>query len=354
MPKFGGDNMKNKKSVFAISTLALALCATAHADLKISGQVNQRAIIGGDLKDDISVADNTMTGTRFRFTGETEGDLKAGFRYEIQMRQNNSAGGGSTTEGEGGFNVEVRHSEGHIKGGFGKVTLGRGEPAASNTADATYGNGNFYSTPNLVWLAYNGAVTDFNNDPGNAGNLIVGGTGARGFDGDSGRTSRIQYDSPNFNGFSFAYSLSNDSGKELGVRYQGKIGPGSLKARYGMGDRSEKAFAGTAEVDKTVFSFLYQLDMGLNFGGSMGSDDRAGQSGNDYDHFAIGWKKGKIGASYEFLEEDNGDEVTSFGATYTVAKGANIYVNMAQFDNNSQASGNNSFDGMMLGLHVKF
>jgi hypothetical protein len=340
--------MNYKKSVLAMAVAGLAIGSVAHADLKISGQVNQRAIVGGDLKDDISVADNTMTGTRFRLTGDTQtGGITAGFRYEIQLRANNSAAPGSTAEEEtsgfkGNFgDNEVRWADTYLKGSFGKVSLGRGEPAASNTADATYGNGNFYSTPNLVWLAYQGAVIDEG----------LSGIGAKGFDADSGRISRIQYDSPNFSGFSFAASLGNDDNTAFALRYQGKVGPGTLKARYGSVevDNTSKGRALSSNVDRQAASFLYQFDMGLNIGGSFGTDDV--NSDNDYDHFAIGWKKGKLGASVEVLEDDGDDKVTTMGATYKVTKGATVYINRADFDNAGTAD---DYDGIMVGMHVKF
>ncbi len=333
--------MKNKISLLTVTVAAMAATSAVQADLKLSGQVNQRAIIAGDVKDDISVADNTMTGTRFRFTGDTQpkNGITAGFRHEVQLSNNRSVASGSSTDAEGGNQDEIRWSDVYLKGAFGKLSVGRGEAAGDDTADSTYGNGNFYSTPNLVWLAYNGAAQD----------VGLGSIESRGFDANNGRKSRIVYSSPSFSGFSFSLSLGNDDNRQVGIRYAGKVGPGSLKARFGAIDFTKDSVAVASHQDRQVASFLYQFDFGLNLGGSFGSDDL--NSDNDYNHFAIGWKKGSWGASFEVLEHDDERKTTTTGVTFTVAKGAAVYLNYADFE---QTGGATSFDGAMVGVHVKF
>jgi len=78
--------MKTKLLIAALAATAVAAPA-AQAKVKISGQVNQAAILSSDL-DDVTVVDNNTTGSRFRFKAAKKfGGLKAGVRYEIQAQE---------------------------------------------------------------------------------------------------------------------------------------------------------------------------------------------------------------------------------------------------------------------------
>lgn len=57
------------------------------------------------------------------------------------------------------------------------------------------------------------------------------------------------------------------------------------------------------------------------------------------------YKAKKWAASYELADNDNNQEVTTYGVTYTVTKGVKAYFNAADFD---------VTDGMLVGLYVKF
>ncbi len=321
----------------AIVAVTSTIPMFAHAvDFKISGQTNQ-ALVSGNIAENATVVDNNLSGTRFRFkgSGNATENIEAGFLYEIQMQANQSSSAGASGE-VGSDTQEVRWAEGFLKGPFGKISLGKGDSAAQGVADATYQNGNIYSSFNLIWLSYRGVYRDKIGDP-NA-NLFAP------FDA-GGRTSRLRYDSPDFSGFSFSISADNNAGASsnptaVAVRYKGNIPGGVLRARYG-----QRSDVGATAADFMAGSILYQHDSGFNIGWAMGErDDNANL---DWNAVTLGYKLGKWGASFEFAENDNNQEVTSYGVTYNVAKGADVYFNSADFD---VANG----EGFLIGVRVKF
>ena len=318
--------MKQQKLLLSGSAIAILLAAVpVHAlEYKISGQVNS-AIISGDATDDLTVIDNNMTGSRFRFTGDQEigNGLSVGLRYEHQLQANRSSDAGASGSAPGS---EVRWSQVYLKGAFGKLAIGKSEGAASDVADATYGNGNFHSTYNLIFLAYRGAYRDKIGDE-TAGLFVP-------FDAAS-RSNSVQYHSPKFGGFTFAAGVGNQNETQIALRYQGKIAGGTLKARVGQRDN---------DADKwTAGSFLYQTSFGLNFGAGFGTLES--NEAKDWNALVLGYKSGKFGASIEVADNDNDEEVTSFGVSYNPAKGSTIYFNRADFDVTS---------GVMLGMKVNF
>jgi hypothetical protein len=310
----------------AASAMLVAAPASAF-DFKISGQVNQAAIIGGDAKgDDISVVDNNMSGSRFRFTASKESEgLTYGFRYELQFQANKSSDAGAS--GSQGTASEVRWAQAYVSGGFGKIAMGKSEGAASDVADVNFGNGNFYSTPQLIWLAYRGTYRDAIGDE-SAGLFVP-------FDA-AGRSNNIQYHTPKFGGASFAIGLDNGDQKEFAVRYAGK----SFKARLGVRDTPDNTI--------TAGSAMYKAG-GLALGVSFGKDDN--NSDADYTGLHAAYTMGKLTVGIESAEQNDGPEgVLSFGATYRAAKGFSIYANRADFD----LANGGSADGLMVGMHAKF
>jgi len=324
--------MRKQKLLLSASAAAVLLAtAPVHAlEVKVSGQINA-AVITGDATEDTTIVDNTMSGSRFRFKGEQDigGGLKAGMRYELQFQPNNSAAAGAS----GGVQTsDIRWSQAYVKGGFGMLAIGKSEGAASDVADATFGNGNFHSTTQLIWLAYRGAYRDKIGDE-TAGLFIP-------FDA-AGRSNNIQYHSPKLGGFKLALGLDNGDQKEIAVRYQGKIAGGKLKARVGQRDTpTDKITAG---------SFLYQTGFGLNFGAGFGTMDS--DETRDWTSIAIGYKAGKFGASFETAEDDRDAGSTSFGVSYYPAKGMTWYANHATFDG---VGGGEVTSGSMLGFKINF
>lgn len=286
-------------------------------EFKFSGQINSAVVFGGDV-DDATIVDNNTSGSRFRIKGSQaigEG-YKVGFRYEFQDQDNVS----STLEDRA--DTDVRYSDVWFSGGFGKVGLGKGDGAANTTYEA-YGLINYLGGANAE-LLFRGAT----------------GVGYRQKDGIS-RQNRIRYDSPKFNGLSFAASLDNGDTKEFGAFYDGKVLGGKLRARAGFVDRDEN--------DRTSYSVAYKHATGLSLAYSYGEDD-VDAGDNDVNWIMAGYDIGKVTLSYGTGEESGNDEMQVASINYKPIKGWEIYFNAMQFENADGKKG----DAMALGTRLKF
>jgi len=314
----------NKKII--ILSASCVLSTNALAEVKISGQVNQAAILSGTGVDDVTVVDNNTSGSRFRFIANKEfGGLKAGVNYEIQLQDNN--GTNLTDSLGGGGGGEVRVSNVWLSGGFGKIGIGKGSEAADGTFEA-YGALGHYLGGDLAWLAINGALGD---------NAVQ----YRANDA-AGRANRIRYDSPKFSGAALALSLSNADETSAALTYGGKIGGGRLVARVGIKDSDT--------IDNTSGSIAYVTPFGL--GVSYSFVDRNDSKGN---WAAIAYTFNKnLTLQYGFGESDatvGGDnEFSVLGLNYKPTRGVEIYLNYADGDNADGTGG----DATYLGSRVRF
>lgn len=306
--------MKTKLLVAALAATAIAAPA-AHAKVKVSGQVNQAAILSSDL-DDIEVVDNNNFGSLFRFTGAKKfGDLKAGFRYELQAQDNSSSG----LEDKG--ISEVRVSDVYLAGSFGKIAIGKGSGAADGSFES-FGLLGHYLGGDLARLTVGSALTS--------------GVDHNTYDGTS-RENRIRYDSPNFSGFKFAISVDNGGKEELAAHYNGKVAGGKLRVRVGN----------VSEEDITSWSVAYQTSFGLGLGYSDSENDSNGKDGN---WATVSYKFGKFVAQYAFGDDSDGDEFSVLGLNYKPTKGVEIYLNRADAENADGTEG----DATYLGSRIKF
>ena len=129
----------NKTPAAVVALIAaLVFIAPAQAfELKISGQVNQLIMWADNGNSrDFFVADNDNSSSRFRFTGAQAvdwGDI--GFRIELEAQRNASNTLDIPNTGDGSFDFNDRWIEAYFDSKFGKVSLGKGDGAANNTAE---------------------------------------------------------------------------------------------------------------------------------------------------------------------------------------------------------------------------
>ena len=309
-------NMNKHTIGCALFCAALAPMQLSAAEFKISGQVNSAVVFGGEVQDP-TIVDNNTQGSRFRFQGSTDinADYKAGFRYEMQVQDNNS-----TTLGDG--LTEIRYSDVWFSGNFGKLGIGKGDGAANNTFEA-------YSLINFM--------------AGGLGELLFRGStnlGYRTKDG-IGRQNRVRYDSPNFNGFSVAVSLDNDDTNEYALRYKQKLASGKLDARLGVADRV---------VSRTSYSVAYKHNSGVSASYSFGEDDVA-TGEDDVDWIMLGYDVvDNVTLSFGTGEENGGDEMQILAVLWAPTKGVEMYFHSMDYTNADNSSG----DAMALGSRFKF
>ena len=348
-----------KKLLIASAVAAVAVAPAAQA-VSISGQVNVAALFGS-AADDLTVVDNNTTGSRFRFKAKKEfgNGLSVGTRYELQAQfaQSNdpdqigrNSGGAdplpaTNADGEPNDNFgptpvrEVRYADVWLAGSFGKIGIGRGDGAANGTSES-YGLLNFLggAENHLLW---NGLGSDFSD-----------------IDGVS-RQNRVRYDSPKFGGFSFAVSLDEQDVNELSAQINTKVGGGKLRARVGVTDGDENE-----TIDASI---AYKFPFGLGLAFSTGErENAAGIVTSENTWLMASYDFGsKFTASIGFGEEDersgagaiSGDgenELTIISLVWKPVKGAEIYLNYGDWENDLIVNDADDSNAFGLGGRVKF
>lgn len=242
------------KSLIAAAALTLPLTVSA-VDVSLSGQVN-RIIMNIDNGEESGLvhADNSNSGTRWRFTGEGElndGTI-AGLLYETQLQSNPSSGIEASSLDSDGINGNVgggdlfstRFATVWLKGLFGKVTMGQGSGAADGSAEVDN------SGTNVV--QYSGSSNDL--------------LGSMEF-GDSGVT--VGDVRSNFDGL----------GRSDNLRYDAAVGDLTLAASIGNGDKVEGSVIYAIEQFKIMFGLWDEQDSGNGVSGSALSASWTGASG---------------------------------------------------------------------------
>ena len=175
------------------------------------------------------------------------------------------------------------------------------------------------------------------------------------FDGLS-RQNRVRYDTPNFNGFSFAGSLNQGNATELAVRYKGDLLGGKFGAAF---------FAATApDVSATVDgndltggSASLLLKSGLNFTVAISESEPPVGAETDATTFKVGYKMGKHAFAVDVGEGENsaGEEGDTTGFTYAYFPhpGVEVFATVRELDSDGVA-GAESVDLVAFGGRVKF
>ena len=180
------------------ATAALTLLPTSvqAVEVTVSGQVNRLIMnVDNGVESGVVHADNSASGTRWRFAGEGELDngMTAGLLYETQLQSNPSDAitvdsldsDGVGGDVGGGDYFSTRQANVWVKGNFGKVTIGQGSGAADGSAEI--------DDSGTGVIQYNGSSSDLlgSMEFGDSG-VVVGDVRAY-FDG-LGRNDNIRYD----------------------------------------------------------------------------------------------------------------------------------------------------------------
>jgi len=233
--------------------------------------------------------------------------LKIGATYEFGVEAIRSLNGDTNA-------FDTRVAEGYVAGSFGKVTIGKGSVATDGTFESYAILGHYLAGPGSRL-----AVAE-----------AIGTTYA---DIDGGRSGRIRYDSPSFNGLKFAVSVNNGGSTGVMAGYDGKIAGGALRVRAGS----------NSDADYTAVSVAYKHSSGL---GVAYSDSEKGAATSDW--LGLSYAMGNVVLSAGTGETAAGAEFTSVGLNYKPAKGVEIYLN------NASAGGTDDGSATYLGTRVKF
>jgi len=178
-----------------VATAAVTgLCSAGAAQAiqaQTSGHLNRAIMFVDDGEEsETFFVDNETSNTRFRFVGEqaiTE-DVTAGVKFEVEWVSNNSSDV-TIDDRDPGTELNERHMDTFIQGGFGRISLGQGDGAANGGIEADLSGTSIISYSSVSDI---GSSITFQDD-GVAGPSI--GATTSNYDFES-RFDRVRYDSP--------------------------------------------------------------------------------------------------------------------------------------------------------------
>jgi hypothetical protein len=319
-----------KKRSFSALALAMALLGAGTAaqaqapaegiQVRLSGHIN-RALMHVDdgVEQDSFNVDSGNSSTRFRFTAEgpAGGGLRAGILFEAQFQSNPS---GAVTFADRSIDAELqeRHMDVFLTGGFGTVRLGQGDGAANGASEVDLSGtslAHYSSSPEI------GGSFQYRTGGTLSGTSIGNSISNQDF---ASRYDRVLYQTPSFNGFmgEVSWGHKEDDIVELALRYSGKIGAlGTLAGAVGYSNifLSEDAPVATTD-DKVIGGSISWLHpSGLNLTYAHTTRDLPGRTGK-FNYIKGGYKFGKHAVSVDYGMGDDqaaaGDEAKVYGVGY--------------------------------------
>jgi len=344
---------RNNKTTALNATLATAalilLPASVQAvEVTVSGQVNRLIMnVDNGVESGVVHADNSVSGTRWRFAGEGDLDngMTAGLLYETQLQSNpsdkitvdslDSDGiGGDVGDGD---HFSTRQSNVWLKGNFGKVAIGQGSGAADGSAEV--------DVSGTTVVQYSGSSADL------LGSMVFGNTKVKvssvrsSFDG-LGRNDNIRYDAA-IGDLGLAASLGNGDKFEASVAYKIE----KLKFKVGFWDQKD---SGTGIAGSAV-SASWGGDGGLNLSGAYGGDDRVGDPSNLY--LKVGFKMGDnaFGVDWSETSDLGAGDADSISVAWvgSMMQGVEIYASY-RVESLDGVAGADDIDALVGGMRVKF
>ena len=292
-------------------------------------------------------ADNSASGTRWRFAGEGELDngMTAGLLYETQLQSNPSDAitvdsldsDGVGGDVGGGDYFSTRQANVWVKGNFGKVTIGQGSGAADGSAEI--------DDSGTGVIQYSGSSADL------LGSMVFGNTDVKvssvrsNFDG-LGRNDNIRYDAA-IGDLGLAASLGNGDKFEASAVFKME----NLKFMVGFWDQQDSGDGITG----SAVSASWGGDGGLNLTGAYGSDDRDGDPDNLY--LKVGFKMGDNAFGVDWSETSGlgaGDaDSISVAWVGSMMQGVEIYASY-RIESLDGVSDADDIDALVGGMRVKF
>jgi len=351
---YRGISMRKNNKVSILHTtltagaLILSPIAAQAVEVGVSGQVN-RLIMNVDNGDESGVvhADNSVSGTRWRFTGEGElkSGMSAGLFYETQLQSNPSSeidASNLDSDGVGG-NVgggdyfSTRNANAWLKGNFGKITIGQGSGATDGSAEV--------DDSGTTVIQYSSGSGDLLGSMEFGTSGVTVGEVRSNFDG-LGRNDNLRYDAA-IGDFGLAASLGNGAKIEASATYKLE----NLKVMLGLWDENDSGNGDSG----SAFSASWVGDSGLNFTGAYGTDDRDGDPENIY--LKVGFKTGDNAYALDWSETTDlgpGDASSvSIAWVGAMTQGVELYATyrVESLDGVADAD---DIDALAGGMRIKF
>lgn len=317
---------------------------------------------GSDSYDEL--ADNTNSNTRLGFNLDQE--LSNGLDLRFKVETSLAVPGTSALDQSGDQiwdwkRTDLRKFEIIVSGAFGAVSLGQGSMASDGVAGADLSRtsiSGYVYRPDLV-----GSYALRNSD----GDLTDVSWGDVFDDFDGGRRNRIRYDTPDYNGFSFALAYGEEILKkdddaqyyDIGAFYERTSGNFEMAAGAGYAWRDGDG--PTEESYAASFSILH-TPTGLNGTITGGSED----GGGSYGYLKLGWIADLVPAGYTAFSADyysgsdfnsDGSDSDSWGlqaVQYFENIDLEVYVAYSEYSFDEDGAGYKDAASTLLGVRWKF
>ncbi len=360
--------MKNyircRQTMWVLVAVLMVFAGTSQAvEVKLSGQIN-RAVMWADNGDESDVlhVDNDSSSTRFRLVGDQQVSdmVKVGVRWETQFESNTSASVDIDQNDDGESAFTERKLEAFFELPYGTFTIGQGPGAADATSEVDLSGTSviMYNDPNVTagGLTFRDGDGNFIGDPDDP--TAVGDTRSN-FDGLS-RNDRLQYDSPEFSGFTVSTSTTNGGAWELAGRYSADYGEiGKVAAAIGYVDTDDRGSSEFSQVGSSI-SWLHTTGVNLTLGyGSRDPEDGDNDPVSYYGKVGYLWGIHAVAVEYGLTEDlqIEGDESSNYGLAYVAApwSGVELYGTYRAFElDRDGVSDIEDIRQLMVGTRVKF
>jgi hypothetical protein len=294
-------------------------------------------------------ADNSVSGTRWRFSGESalQGGTSAGLLYETQLQSNPSSEididnldgdgvGGNVSDGDYFSN---RQANVWMKGALGKLTLGQGSGAADGSAET--------DASGTTVIQYSGASNDL------LGSMEYGDSGVTvndvrsNFDG-LGRHDNIRYDAAFGGGTGIAFSAGNGDKYEAALRYVTQ----QLRLVIAAWDAND---SGSGNKGSAISTSWTGIDGSTSIALAYSTDDRSGDPSNLY--FKIGFRQGANSYALDWSEtKDLGPgDASSYSVAWvgSMLQGVEVFLTY-RVESLDNVNGADDIEALAGGIRIKF
>ncbi len=339
-----------KESRLALTSaivLALGTATSAQAvDFTVSGQVSRAILFPDDAAgSEVQHVDNNASGSRIRVKAKQDigNGMKMGARYELQLQENkgNAVNGGSLKE-EANSTLDVRYSDIWVSGGFGKLSLGKGDGASNGTTEMDM-SGTYMPAPANMMDMLGGLQYEAGKKVGSVYTM---------YDGYS-RNNRLRYDSPKMSGLSLALSSAQGNSIEIALRYSGEIGGVKVQGAIFSDDAGDHP----SRKDTQGGSIAVLLPSGFNALVAYSTRDGGANDDPAVVWTKLGYKTGKHSVSVDFGQASDvtaGIDADTAAVAYTFrpAKGIETYAAYRTFNVDTDDSVDPTV--FIIGSRVKF
>ena len=334
-------------------------------NVKLYGQLNRGVLIAddGDSTETYQV-DNDNSSTRFGLLGSVMPDegWSIGTKFEVDFESNSSSAVNQDEQnGVGGDSFNERWAEIFIQSPYGKLSLGQGDTASNSTSEVDLSGTTVAGYSDLNAVA--GGIFFYDND-----NKDLSDTKPKdvfsNFDGLS-RDDRIRYDTPEWNGLSFATSAISGSGGDVALRYSYKNDQFKLAAATAYSNPGSTS----KTIDETVngsVSLLHSSGLNLTFAGGVRDLKDSDRDDPSFFYTKLGYRTslcelGDSAFSIDYGSNDDvkndGDEAESFGAQFVqyINKWATeFYLSFRNYNLDRSGTDFEDVNALLSGLRVKF